>query len=126
MTAGASNTSEVPPRAYALDALRGLAILGMILSGQIPFGENALPAWMYHAQVPPPEHKWIATLAGITWVDLVFPFFLFALGAAIPLALGRRLEQGEGKLKIGRFIIERGILLGFFALYVEAIRPYII
>ena len=34
-------------RAYALDALRGLAILGMILSGQLPFGEKSLPAWMY-------------------------------------------------------------------------------
>ncbi len=113
-------------RAYALDALRGLAILGMILSGQLPFGENALPAWMYHAQVPPPEHKFVPTLAGITWVDLVFPFFLFALGAAIPLALGRRLEQGVAKLKVGRFIVERGILLGFFALYVEAIRPDVI
>jgi predicted acyltransferase len=126
MTTGISDTSEARRRAYALDALRGLAILGMILSGQIPFGANALPAWMYHAQVPPPEHKWVATLAGITWVDLVFPFFLFALGAAIPLALSRRLEQGGAKLKVSFFIIERGILLGFFALYVEAIRPYVI
>ena len=126
MTAGASDSSEPRRRAYALDALRGLAILGMILSGQLPFGEHALPAWMYHARVPPPEHKWIGTLAGITWVDLVFPFFLFALGAAIPLALSRRLAQGVAKLKVGLFILERGILLGFFALYVEAIRPYVI
>src|ERR1022692_2149758 len=126
MTAGASNTAEAPRRAYALDALRGLAILGMILSGQLPFGEQALPSWMYHAQVPPPEHKWVATLPGITWVDLVFPFFLFALGAAIPLALARRLEQGEPKWKVALFIVERGVLLAFFALYVEAIRPYVI
>jgi predicted acyltransferase len=126
MTTGPSDTPEARRRASALDALRGLAILGMILSGQLPFGENALPAWMYHAQVPPPEHKWVATLAGITWVDLVFPFFLFALGAAIPLALSRRLEQGGAKLKVGLFILERGILLGFFALYVQAIRPYVI
>jgi hypothetical protein len=99
-------------RVYALDALRGLAILGMILSGQLPFGEHALPAWMYHAQVPPPEHHWISTLPGITWVDLVFPFFIFAMGAAIPLALSRRLE--------------RGLLLGFLALYVQAVRPFVI
>ena len=98
----------------------------MILSGQLPFGEKALPAWMYHAQVPPPEHKWVATLPGITWVDLVFPFFLFALGAAIPLALTRRLEQGSPKWKVALFIAERGVLLAFFALYVEAIRPYVI
>jgi predicted acyltransferase len=98
----------------------------MILSGQLPFGENALPAWMYHAQVPPPEHRWVGTLPGITWVDLVFPFFLFALGAAIPLALTRRLEQGGPRWKVALFIAERGVLLAFFALYVEAIRPHVI
>jgi predicted acyltransferase len=113
-------------RADALDAFRGLAILGMILSGQLPFGEKALPGWMYHAQVPPPKHEWIGTLAGITWVDLVFPFFLFALGASIPLALVRRIEDGVAKWRIALFIAGRGALLGFFALYVEDIRPDVI
>lgn len=113
-------------RALALDALRGFAILTMILSGQIPFHTNTLPAWMYHAQVPPPEHKWIPSLPGITWVDLVFPFFLFAMGAAFPLAISRRLKQGIPKWKILLSIVERGILLGFFALYVQAIRPFVI
>ena len=40
-----------PLRAYSLDALRGYAILTMVLSGQIASG--VLPAWMYHAQVGP-------------------------------------------------------------------------
>lgn len=111
-------------RADALDALRGLAIVGMILSGQLPFHEYVLPAWMYHAQVPPPNHTFIPTLPGITWVDLVFPFFLFAMGAAFPLALSKKIEQGVSRWKISAGIIERGALLGFFALYVQAIRPY--
>lgn len=110
-------------RAYALDALRGFAILAMLLSGQLPFGEHALPAWMYHAQEPPPTHEWNNLHYGITWVDLVFPFFLFAMGAAFPLALTRRMEQGIPKWKLSLFILERGFLLGFFALYVMAIRP---
>ena len=33
-------------RAYALDALRGYAIISMVLSGAIVFG--ILPGWMYH------------------------------------------------------------------------------
>ncbi|HZQ45652.1 MAG TPA: DUF5009 domain-containing protein [Verrucomicrobiae bacterium] len=110
-------------RAYALDALRGFAILAMLLSGQLPFGEHALPAWMYHAQEPPPTHEWNNLHYGITWVDLVFPFFLFAMGAAFPLALTRRMEPGIPKWKPAMFILERGFLLGFFALYVMAIRP---
>ncbi|MCX6137638.1 MAG: DUF5009 domain-containing protein [Ignavibacteriales bacterium] len=113
-------------RADALDALRGLAILAMLLSGQIPFHTNTLPDWMYHAQVPPPTHQFIPTLPGITWVDLVFPFFLFAMGASFPLALSRKIEKGIPLWKISLSIIERGSLLGFFALYVQAIRPYTI
>ena len=111
-------------RALALDALRGLAILAMLLSGQLPFDHNALPAWMYHAQEPPPKFEWIGTLAGISWVDLVFPFFLFAMGAAFPLALSRRMEKAKAFWKIPAFVLERGVLLGFFALFVQAIRPY--
>jgi predicted acyltransferase len=113
-----------PNRAYALDALRGFAILAMLLSGQLPYNEHALPAWMYHAQVPPPHFVWSNSVYGITWVDLVFPFFLFAMGGAFPLAFARRMDAGMPKWRLALFILERGFLLGFFALYVMAIRPY--
>ena len=57
--------SASPPRALALDALRGFAILTMVLSGIVPHG-GKLPAWMYHAQTPPPDHKFNAAVPGIT------------------------------------------------------------
>ena len=66
MNPSATKAISNPKRAYALDALRGLAILGMLLSGQLPFGEFSLPSWMYHAQVPPPDHVWNGNLPGIT------------------------------------------------------------
>jgi len=109
-------------RSYALDALRGFAILTMLLSGQVPFG--VLPSWMYHAQVPPPLHKFIPTLPGITWVDLVFPFFLFAMGAAIPLANSKKIEKGIAEYKIIGSMISRGLILFGFAIFVQLIRPY--
>jgi predicted acyltransferase len=118
-----ASSASAPSRALALDALRGLAILAMLLSGQLPFDQNALPSWMYHAQEPPPQFEWVGTLAGISWVDLVFPFFLFAMGAAFPLALARRMENKTPAWKLLLFILERGFLLGFFALFVMAIRP---
>jgi predicted acyltransferase len=116
--------SSSPSRALALDALRGLAILAMLLSGQLPFDGNALPAWMYHAQVPPPDFRFNPQVYGISWVDLVFPFFLFAMGAAFPLALARRMENKPAPWKLFWFVAERGFLLGFFALFVQLIRPY--
>ena len=111
-------------RAFALDALRGFAILTMVLSGVIPYG--VLPAWMYHAQLPPPDHKFNPGLPGFTWVDLVFPLFLFALGAAIPLALSRRLDKGVPYRKIIFDILERGFLLGFFAIFLRHVRPHVL
>src|ERR1035437_11064136 len=72
-------------RNQSLDALRGVAILGMVLSSSIAF--SILPAWMYHAQEPPPSHIYDPLHAGVSWVDMVFPFFLFSMGAAIPLSL---------------------------------------
>ena len=110
-------------RVLGLDALRGFAILGMVLSAAIPW--EGLPGWMYHAQYPPPSRQFSGNLPGITWVDLVFPIFLFAMGAAIPLALSRRIEEGTAKWRVYS-AITRGLLLAGFAIYVGHIRPYTI
>ncbi|MGL6283602.1 MAG: DUF5009 domain-containing protein, partial [Microcoleaceae cyanobacterium] len=120
-------TSQIslPKRADAVDALRGLAILGMNLSGVIP-REGALPAWMYHAQTPPPSHIFNPNLAGLTWVDLVFPVFLLTMGISVPLSLSRLIEKGKSKIQICLFILKRGFLLGTFAVFLEHFRPNVI
>lgn len=107
------------PRALALDALRGLAILGMCLSGVQPFDKMHLPSWMYHAQEPPPGFDVDPTHAGFTWVDLVFPTFLFAMGAAIPLALSGRLAKGASTLSLLGGAVGRLVALAFFGLIVQ-------
>ncbi len=112
-------------RIDALDALRGLAVLAMVLSGVIPFN-GTLPAWMYHAQFPPPNHQFNPKLSGLTWVDLVFPIFLFSLGIAIPLALSRRLSQGWKTVDIIIGILKRGFLLATFAIVLQHFRPTVI
>lgn len=102
-------------RNKSLDALRGFAILAMVLSSSIAFG--ILPAWMYHAQEPPPVHAFNPELPGITWVDLVFPFFLFSMGAAIPLALQKKVKEGKGAGAVLYMAIRRYAGLVFFALF---------
>lgn len=114
-------TIATAPRADALDALRGYAILTMALSGLVPWG--TLPQWMYHAQLIAPQMKYDLTVPGLTWVDLVFPFFLFSMGAAFPLALGRRVEARESLWRLVASIFLRGALLIFFAIYVQHIAP---
>ncbi len=111
-------------RAYALDALRGFAILTMLLSALIPWGP--LPGWMYHAQVPPPNHVFNPDIPGITWVDLVFPFFIFSMGVAFPFALSRRMEKGATTLELVLSIFKRFISLVFFAIILEHFRPFVL
>ncbi len=119
----AQSYSVVPQkRAHALDALRGLAILAMSLSGLIPF--QVLPTWMYHAQEPPPTHIFNPNLPGLTWVDVVFPFFLFSLGAAIPLAISSRIQKGWSTVEIVLSIFKRGLRLGVFAIFLQHVRPF--
>lgn len=109
-------------RAYAVDLLRGLAIVGMVLSGQILWHAE-LSAWLFHAQVPPPSFRFDPSVPGITWVDLVFPFFLFSMGAAFPLALRKRLEQrGESVALILTVVVRRWALLALFAVALANLR----
>lgn len=85
-----------------------------------------MPAWMYHAQVPPPDHNFHPNLPGLTWVDLVFPLFLFSMGAAIPMALSSRLAKGFNTKQVILYILKRGFLLGIFAIFLQHIRPFTI
>jgi predicted acyltransferase len=62
------------PRVASLDVLRGLAVAAMILVNN-PGNWNHLFAPLAHA----PWH-------GCTFADMVFPFFLFAVGNALALA----------------------------------------
>ncbi len=111
-------------RNKSLDALRGIAILLMVLSSSIAFG--ILPAWMYHAQTPPPSHVFMPEHAGISWVDLVFPFFLFSMGAAIPLALNKKSVNGAGFGDVVYTALRRFVILVFFALFTVHARSSVI
>lgn len=62
-------------RLIALDVLRGITILMMVIVNN-PGSWNAVYAPLLHAE-------W----NGCTPTDLVFPFFIFILGMAIPLAI---------------------------------------
>lgn len=114
--------SEKNRRSHALDALRGYAIMTMVLSAMEIF--QVLPAWMYHAQVPPPDHTFNPSIFGITWVDLIFPFFLFSMGAAIPLSFRRQMGKGVSRGKLAWKSVVRWMKLTFFAIYCIHMYPF--
>ena len=101
-------------RIVTIDILRGITIFAMILCANIYFPN--LPAWMFHGQTPPPDFAFDPAVKGITWVDLVFPFFLFTMGAAFPLAMRKRLESGTSKWAVAGSLVRRWITLTVFAI----------
>lgn len=71
-------------RLGSLDAFRGATIAAMILVNNAGDWDKTY-APLLHAE----WHGWTPT-------DLIFPFFLFAVGAAIPYAFAGRLERSGG------------------------------
>lgn len=88
-----------PGRLTSLDAFRGLTIAAMLLVNN-PGDWKNVAAPLKHAE-------WF----GCTATDLIFPFFLFIMGVAIPLSFTRRLEQGQSKSTLLGHIIQRSIIL---------------
>jgi predicted acyltransferase len=87
-------------RLRSLDVFRGATIAGMILVNNPGDGRSSY-APLLHAE----WHGWTPT-------DLVFPFFLFAVGVAIPLAFARRLEAAAGERgPLYRQIVRRTLIL---------------
>jgi predicted acyltransferase len=68
-------------RITSIDAFRGFAILTMLLANYLA-GVKSIPLWLKHA----PD-------VGLTVIDLVAPFFIFAIGLTYGLSLRRRVER---------------------------------
>ncbi len=118
----AEPTSPQPPSALtasgriaSIDIVRGLTILVMIFVNDLA-GVKGAPAWM--------KHFYPYDADGMTFVDIVFPAFLFIVGMAIPFALGRRLDRGELLLPILRHVGIR--TLGLLIIGVFMVNSYTI
>ena len=89
----------------------------MVFCAIIPYG--VLPAWMYHIQNPPPTHELDMTIAGLSWVDMVFPIFIFCMGASIPMAGRAKIAGGITAKGYVTEVLERFVMLWMFSyLYV--------
>jgi predicted acyltransferase len=86
-------------RLVSLDVFRGLTIAGMVLVNN--------PGSWAHIYWPLDHAEW----NGWTPTDLIFPFFLFIVGVAIPLALGRRAERGDKRRDLILKIVYRTLVI---------------
>jgi len=92
----------------SLDVFRGLTIAAMILVNN-PGDWNAV--------FPPLLH---ADWNGLNAADVVFPFFVFIMGCAMPFAFARRDAQADGEWRAGARLLRRGLALVGLGLVLNA------
>ena len=106
------NSVQKAERLLSLDLFRGITIAGMILVNNPGSWSHVYPQ-LRHAE-------W----NGVTFTDLIFPFFLFIIGVAMTFSMTKQIEAGANRkdllLKILRrtlIIFALGIFLSGFPMF---------
>lgn len=99
-------------RLVSLDAFRGLTIAGMILVNN--------PGSWAHIYAPLRHAEW----HGWTPTDLIFPFFLFIVGVALPFSFRRRVAEGAATADLMRHVARRSLIIIAIGVAMRAIPDF--
>lgn len=96
-------------RVKSLDALRGFDMFWIIGGDAIC---RSLPAivdapWTRFLARQMEHNRW----EGFTFYDLIFPLFLFIIGAVFPFSLLKRAAEGKDRRKVYAHVVQRTLLL---------------
>lgn len=100
------STSE--NRIISLDIFRGMTIMAMIIV-------NTPGSWDFAYPILCHSH-W----NGCTPTDLVFPFFIFAMGFSAVLSISRRLQKGISRQKLVLQLIRRSVIIFVLGLIINS------
>jgi predicted acyltransferase len=103
----------VPERLLSLDVFRGMTIAGMVLVNN-PGTWSAIYGPLKHAE-------W----HGITPTDYIFPFFLFIVGVAIPIAFSK-LPSGGSRTSLYSKIFTRSFAIFATGLAISALPLFVV
>src|ERR1019366_3693905 len=111
MSAEAPEVIPKPARIASIDALRGFVMFTMIFVNDLAGApKKIVPDWLVHFS-DRHQHG-----SGMTFVDLVFPAFIFIVGMSIPFALGARAAKGEPVWKTFGHVAIRTLSLLFIGI----------
>lgn len=91
-------------RLLSLDVMRGLTVIGMVVV-------NSAAVFHFATGKPVFDILLHATWQGITFADLVFPFFIFMVGVSIPFAFQGSKKRNAVTSAVALKIIKRGAIL---------------
>jgi heparan-alpha-glucosaminide N-acetyltransferase len=109
-TIAANNTEHVSidgagesivTRIQSIDIFRGITLAVMIFVNDLD-GTRNLPWWTFHAKA-----NWDV----MTYVDMVFPVFLFLVGMSLPIAIQARLRKNPSQLALWGHVFTRSASL---------------
>ena len=101
-------------RLYSLDLLRGLDMMLLVVVG--PLVKAMDKAWGLPASVMGQfKHGWEC----FTLWDIIMPLFIFMCGAAIPFALGRRIQDGKAGRSFWFHVLGRVAMLWLLGMLIQ-------
>jgi predicted acyltransferase len=106
------NQAGESSRLISLDAMRGFTIAVMIVVN-FPGNEKYVYPTLRHSQ-------W----NGLTFTDLVAPFFLFIVGVSIVFAFSKRLEKPGSKMDLYGKIITRSLKIFAVGMFLNAMPDF--
>ena len=112
-----SLSSDIAGRVASIDVFRGLTILIMIFVNDLA-SVKGMPQWLGHMP---------ADVNGMTFVDVVFPAFLFIVGMAIPFAVNKRIKEGDTAFTIWKHILIRTaglLILGILMVNISGLNQH--
>jgi predicted acyltransferase len=129
---GATLADDTPAvsgrRLESLDVFRGLTIAGMILVNNPGSDVSYWP--LNHADELASAHpagwypgKWWVDANGWTPTDLIFPFFLFIVGASMVLSFSARCARGDSRRLLMQHVARRSALILLIG-YAIRVLPY--
>ena len=99
-------------RLLSLDIFRGITIAAMILVNTQDSDIAPIYSQLQHSE-------W----NGCTIADLVYPFFLYIVGVAIPFSIFSRVSSGEDDKKIIYHVLKRSLIIFALGLFLNRF-PY--
>ncbi len=109
-------------RIVSIDALRGFDMFwitggGAFIAGFLTWAGTPA-ATLFAGQL---EH---AVWHGFRFEDLIFPLFLFIMGASMPFSLSRRLERGDSRHDLYIHIFRRALILSLLGLMYNGLLDF--
>lgn len=123
MTENAARADEFKDRLFSLDFFRGLTMFLLIGESTHIYAHLVDPAlkgtFLFALGTQFDHHPW----AGLRFWDLVQPFFMFIVGAAMALSTAKREKRGDGQALITRHVVKRAFLLLLIGWALYCIEP---